>query len=672
MTSITDQMNAAVAAFTRGDYGRARALAEGVSRQQPRNAAILQFLGVVSCQAGDAKTGSEYFRRAIAAGADTVDNRLNLAKALISLEAYDEAEKLCEGAMAADSPDLQRMHAEILKARGRADDALWAYEALTAQRPDQFENWNNLGTARLDRGDVEGALTALQKARELAPKSPVVHVNLSRTLAAMDRHEEACLMMEQAALLDPKDPKPLAELGRMLTAIDHPADALRALGAAAKLDSSDPRIFSAIGQAFTDLSELAKAEQAFRFALNIDPSSGYNFVDLGILLEKANRLDELEALLGHVRRAGAAGPEIDYLEALLLNRKGNTAEALERVRTIESRAIHPATVAQMTGQFEDRLGNVDAAYRAFEDMNRLMAETPLGIGMDRTAYRRGMDRLAAQTTAEWFATWPQVPPTAKLSPAFLVGFPRSGTTLLDTMLMGHSATKVMEELPIIEKIAGDIGDVSQISALTASDVAALRERYFAEAEKAVGSATGHLIIDKNPLSMIRLPLIHRLFPEARIILAMRHPCDVVLSCFMQNFKPTEAMSSFLDFDNASRTYDRIFAYWEQCRGIFPSDIHMLRYEDMIAEPEAELRPVLAFLGLDWEGGVLNHQDTAAARGHIRTPSYAQVTERIYDRARGRWERYRGYMDHILPVLAPWAERYGYGDILKRDQVTGSD
>ncbi|MFZ1367260.1 sulfotransferase, partial [Sphingorhabdus sp.] len=136
-------------------------------------------------------------------------------------------------------------------------------------------------------------------------------------------------------------------------------------------------------------------------------------------------------------------------------------------------------------------------------------------------------------------------------------------------------------------------------------------------------------------------------------------CDVVLSCYMQNFKPTEAMSSFLDLTNASRTYDRIFGYWEQCQSVLPLDVHMLRYEAMVEDVESELRPLFDFLGLDWDPSVLDHQKTARERGYIRTPSYAQVTEKIYSSASGRWQRYRNYMNEVLPILEPWVQKYDY-------------
>ncbi|MCW4461712.1 sulfotransferase [Sphingomonas sp. BT-65] len=661
MKTIAEQMNAAMAAFTRGDYPAARALGEGALRAQQNNAAILQFLGVASSQAGDLKSGAAYFRRAIASGGDTADNRINLAKTLMALGQIDEAMALCDGPVAANSPDLQRMKADILRTQGRGPEALWLYEALTVERPDDFEAWNNLGNARFELGDMNGALSALQRARELNSQSSEVHVNIARVLAAAERHEEACVTMERAALLAPKDPAPLLELGRMLTAIDHPTRALMALGAAAKLDSRDPRIFTAMGLAFSDLSDPQKAEQAFRFALRAGPASAASYLDLGILLEKANRVEELDALIAQAERAGATGPELDYLRALSANRRGETEKALELVRLTQSRAIHPAAVAQFRGQLADRLGLIDEAFLAFQEMNRIMGETPLAAGADRGAYRRGIDGLAEQTNAEWLARWKQGPePGDRPSPVFLVGFPRSGTTLLDTLLMGHSGTHVLEEVPILEKIAEEVGPFERIAELDAAAIRDLRALYFAEVDKASPPPTRDtLIIDKNPLSMIRLPLIHRLFPDAKIILALRHPCDVVLSCYMQNFKPTEAMSSFLDLDNASRTYDRIFAYWEQCRALLPVEVQEIRYEDMVADAEAALRPVIAFLGLPWEGELLDHQRTATARGYIRTPSYAQVTEKVYRRASGRWERYADKMWWTLPVLEPWVRRFGY-------------
>lgn len=660
MKTLSDRFAAAHAAFTRGDLITARSHGEEILRSQPANPQVHQLLGVVACQAGDLDRGATHFRKALENGGDTADNRLNLAKTLVSLGRLDEAQALCDNPVHGADPDLQRMRAEILKARGQAADAVWAYEGVVAARPDDFEAWNNLGNARHAQGDLEGALTALQQARALRPDSALAHINMARVLLSLDRHQDACLVFERAAVLDPKDPTPLLELGRALTALGHAQAALPPLGSAARLNSSDPEIFVAIGIAFTDLANLAQAEQSYRFAIKAAPRFGPAYLNLGILIERDNRIEALDALIAEADQAGVGGDEIAWLRALSHQRRGELDQALALARSITSDALDRVMVEHFIGQLADRLGRTDEAAAAFEAMNRAAALSPLGMSVDRGAYQRDIERITAQTTAGWFAGWSKAESIAQPpAPAFLVGFPRSGTTLLDTILMGHSKVHVLEEVPILEQLAGELGAFTRLADLGTDEIADLRARYFAELDKVSPPPSGALVIDKNPLSMLRVPLIHRLFPDAKIILAMRHPADVVLSCYMQNFKPTEAMASFLDLTNASRTYDRIFQYWETCRSIFPLDVHMLRYEDMVADTEGAVRPLFAFLGLDWEAATLNHQQTAARRGTIRTPSYAQVTERIYASASGRWSRYREPMKYALPMLAPWAERYGY-------------
>lgn len=658
--TVSDRMRAAYAAYAKGDFATAKAQGEAALSAQPTNPTVLQLLGVVSCQTGALRQGAAYLRRALANGGDTSDNRINLARALLDLGETDEAARVCAEGDVSGSLELQAMQAQILKAQGRTTEASWAYEKLVTENPKDFSAWNNLGNARHEAGDLEGALQAFQHARQLDPQSSLVHTNMGRVLISMDRYEEACLLLEKAALLSPKDPALLLELGRTLTSINHVEGGLRALGEAARLDPADPKIFLAIAVAFLDLENNGQAEKALRFALNADPRFVPGYLNLGILFEKANRTDELRQLIGTAEAQGLAGDEIDYLRALLLSREGDRAGALDLVRDLQSPAISPSIKAQFAGQLADRLDRTEEALRFYEDMNAAQAQSPMGVGVDRSAYQRAIAALDAQTTPAWFAEWAAPPiPADRPAPAFLVGFPRSGTTLLDTILMGHSDTHVLEELPIIENMARSLGEMDNIRMLDAAAVADLRGQYFAELDKRSLPPAGSLVIDKNPLSMIRMPLIHRLFPDAKIILAMRHPCDVVLSCYSQNFKPTEAMASFLDLANSSRTYDRIFHYWETCRAVFPIDVHMLRYEAMVADAEAATRPLFDFLGLEWQDTVLDHQKTAAERGFIRTPSYAQVMEPIYSSASGRWKRYEAEMREVLPILEPWVEHYGY-------------
>jgi hypothetical protein len=242
---------------------------------------------------------------------------------------------------------------------------------------------------------------------------------------------------------------------------------------------------------------------------------------------------------------------------------------------------------------------------------------------------------------------------------FLLGFPRSGTTLLDTILMGHPGATVLEEQPPLYLVDEAIGGFAAIPELDDAGILAARARYFEEVEKIEPLDRDTLLIDKSPLFLHEAPLIQRLFPRARFILALRHPCDVVLSCFMSNFKLNTATSSFLRIEDAADLYDLTFRHWETARSLLPLTVHPIVYEHLIEDVEREVRPLFDFLGLDWHEEALDHTRTAKSRGLITTASYSQVAEPIYRRAAGRWQRYRAHLDPILPVLEPWVEKFGY-------------
>jgi hypothetical protein len=244
--------------------------------------------------------------------------------------------------------------------------------------------------------------------------------------------------------------------------------------------------------------------------------------------------------------------------------------------------------------------------------------------------------------------------------AFLVGFPRSGTTLADTFLMGHPACRVIEEMPLLHEAGASLGAISQ---LTDADERALREvrdQYLGRVRALLGSETPDLVIDKFPLNLLAAPLIHCLFPDAPVIFVQRHPCDAVLSGLMQSFEPNVGMASFLDLEDAAEFYDCVMEAWFAMRASLQLNIHTVVYEDLVRDPESALRPLVHALGLEWDERMLDHQSTAKRRGTLLNTSYNQVTERLSGSASGRWRRYEKQLAPVLPTLLPWAERLGYG------------
>jgi tetratricopeptide (TPR) repeat protein len=655
-----EQLQRAAAFYARGDLVNALRDAESAVRSEQSNAGALQFVGVLHCQLGKPDSGIPYLRRALALAPNDVNVRINLGQALLTTGSVDEAAKVVEGYTGLPDPQLKQLQANIHKAQGRSGESVATYEQVVAEKPNDFESWNNLGNARFVSGDTGGAIMALERARQLSPDSAVVRINLGRYYGALSRLQESLEAFQEATVVAPNDPAAFLEFGRALHKIDKGAEALPILGRAAQLDKTNPETFVAIGAVFADLEEHKQAEHAFRIAIQVDPAYAAAYFELGVQLERQNRIDELETLLKQAQSHGVQGAQLDYLQAVVLRRSGKLKEAFELARAIPFEAVDEAIRNHFLGQVADQLGDTETAFGAFVTMNQSLRESPLGSLSTGTELVQDIEAAARLTSRAWIDSWPKADPVRDPpAPAFLVGFLRSGTTLLDTILMGHSATQVFEELPMMVRAINAVGGMEAIGNLGPQDVADLRSRYFSELEKITPREPGKLLIDKNPLAILNLPTIHRTFPEAKIIFTLRHPCDVVLSCFMQVFRPTRTMSSFTDFHQTALVYDAVMRYWVQCNELMPLQTHTVRYESMVSDLESEARSLIEFLGLPWEDSLLDHQRTARERGIIRTPSYAQVTEKIYTRAQGRWVRYREYFTTVLPILEPWIERFGY-------------
>jgi hypothetical protein len=225
--------------------------------------------------------------------------------------------------------------------------------------------------------------------------------------------------------------------------------------------------------------------------------------------------------------------------------------------------------------------------------------------------------------------------------------------------MGHPDVEVMEEQPVLARLRSEGCDFDQFVTMDETAVRAFQARYFELAGQFTPLRDGTLLIDKSPLHMQNLPQIVRLFPTAKIILALRHPADVVLSAFMAKFRANTSMANFLSLENAADFYDLSFSLWDKAREVFPVDVQTVRYEEMVADPEAALKPVVEWLGLDWDPVLLDHQRTARERGIITTASFDQVTQPIYRSSAGRWKKYRKQLEPILPTLEPWVRKLGY-------------
>ena len=618
------QFKAAVEAFQSGDLERARTLAESEVSAAPSPQAH-HLLGLVHCRLGDPAAGVEHLRAAAEAEPDNPSYRIMLMRALV------DAGRAREVLDFPEPPAIQSAAAlELWKARGEAADAaedvdarIRSWSEVTAATPGDWRAWANLGSAFAAQFSWQQSIDALRNAARLNPGDFSLRWSLGAALAAADRHEEALLALDEFEQLAGRTSDSALARGRCLLA----------------------------------LLRLEDVEKAYREALRLAADNADAYRELGLFLERTNRLDSLDELIDEASAAGVPQDRLGHLYVVRTLREGRAEEAYSLLKSVDP-AEDPLGWQRVKSKIADRLGKSAEAFAAADAMNRLAPDFDAWRkrGDD---YRARLRKLArAFIDAE---SLPQLPSGDRRPPAFLVGFPRSGTTLLDTFLMGHRDTRVLEEVHLLGAAEREIGKVAELPHASLTSLKRARQAYFTALDQHVERDFSGLVVDKLPLNLLGGPFIQSLFPGAPIIFAQRHPCDAVLSAFMQSFVMNDAMASFLTIEDAADLYDTVMSGWTAMAEAFTLNVHTVRYERLVEDPEAVLRPLVEFLGLPWDEQMLAHTETAKKRGTIITPSYDQVTEPLTSRSSGRWKRYRKQLEPVLPVLLPWAQRLGYNE-----------
>jgi tetratricopeptide (TPR) repeat protein len=523
------------------------------------------------------------------------------------------------------APQERRMHSQESIASAPADRSDW-------------RSWCDLADAAARLGRWADVVTALGHAAELNPNSGAVARNLGGALLNMGRFEDARAALRSAVVLEPDNVHGRLTYARLMIDMGLHHEAL------AEIEEGSRRA-------------LAGMLAARSGASGISPDDLAVVREIGLLLDRSNQVVGLRRLLAAAEQAGIAAEKLGYLAASVALRDGRPEDA--RALLLDDRQpVDTVLRCRLMTRIADAIGDTDEAFAAAEQMNRAV------YGYDEwrrrgAAYRAHIRMTARIVTPEWGLRIHRAESDDEVpAPAFLVGFPRSGTTLLDTFLMGHPDTRVIEEGSMLEKATGVISDTPELD-WPSEAVMRARTTYLGELSRHVRPSFTGLVVDKHPLNMLRLAVIYAIFPDAKIIFAQRHPCDVVLSGFMQSFQLNHAMASFLDVGDAADFYDAVMTIWTLSHEAVPLAIHTVAYERLTADPGAELRPALEFLGLEWCDDLLDHQATARSRGSIVTASYDQVGQPLNRAPSGRWCRYRKQLEPVLPILLPWAERLGY-------------
>lgn len=583
------------------------------------------------------------------------------------------AERRCREALERfpDETDLLQLLGLGLQWQGRQHEALAAFARLVELNPEHSAHWSNYAAALHNTGDWEGAERAMESAVRYAPEDPdkVGELGLLQLENGKPALAQASLM--RAHVLAPDSIGIRLHLARACIACgDHRADAL--LQPWRQWLPLADEVISDLAGLLLQAGRLDDGIELLEGLVSRKPGDGSVQLPLAKAYERVNRLDQARAMLQSVIAAAPVDDdsrirrEVERQQAQLAMRAGSHASARDLLERAgpgdEADDGHYFALAKAC----DRLGDTAATMRALEtahalQVRQLRSSNPDLFVPDAPPLPRVDDRV----TGADYRAWPTLSaPDASQSPVFVVGFPRSGTTLLEQMLDAHPALQSMDERPFFDMLAHRLESVGAVlpqdlARLSQGDCDELRRGYAMLSSEKVSRREGTRLVDKNPLNMSWLPMIHRIFPQAKFIFAVRHPCDVILSCYLQNFRAPGVAAACRSLETLAHAYVAAMENWLHHASLFRTDVFVSRHEDLVADTPAQVGRIAVFLDLDEPGSMLGFADHARRKGYIGTPSYAQVVEPISARGVGRWRQYASHFEPVLPILQPMLDHWGY-------------
>ncbi|HEX3917166.1 MAG TPA: sulfotransferase [Caulobacteraceae bacterium] len=528
--------------------------------------------------------------------------------------------------------------------------------------------------ARIAAFDLGRATDMAEAAKADGLQHPTVHLLIGLRLRDQGRLEAAIEEFGLGLQLDAEHAPLMTEVGVCLLELGRRREAGRVLGVAVKLAPQAPRTNFAYGWAAERLGSLDAAESGFKRAIAFDP----NYADaLAGLSGLAVRRREWADARGYAQRAAAIDPrQTDALMNLARADlgEGEPRRAEQRLREIIS-LPHLNPQARTNARFvlgdaldaQKRYAEAFAVYAEGKAEMREQFAAAFGGARENAAYEGAREILAEFLDAPadaWAARAPSPPPVEgeARGHAFLVGFPRSGTTLLEQVLATHPDIVDLDERPVLIDAESEFltvsGGVRRLAEIDSARLAPFRQAYWARVREFGVEPAGKVFIDKHPLSTIRLPLISKVFPAAKVIFALRDPRDVVLSCFRRSFNMNAAMYAFNTLEGAARYYDAVMTAGEVYLEKLPFAVQRIRYEDLVADFDGQAGALCDFLGVPRTEALRDFAATAARR-RVATPSSTQVGRGLYGEGVGQWRNYAEALAPALPILTRWVEKFGY-------------
>jgi tetratricopeptide (TPR) repeat protein len=496
------------------------------------------------------------------------------------------------------------------------------------------------------------------------------HAQAAQEHARAGRLPEAKQAYEQALRAKPDDVTALQGLAEVEGRLGRPGESVSLLRRAIAADERNLPAHVVLCQMLLRVGDFDGATQSARRAVDLDPNSEAAHRMLADCHHRMRRYDEAIAETNKALAIDPGSVNAELFLAVLLEKKGELSAARQRLEALMAGGLGPDLLHRAQrelGFVLDKLGEHEAAFDVFEQAGAARAETPEARGIDGDQPMNLVDGYRKAATKELLARWTRASFDDDLPrPTFLVGFPRSGTTLTEQIMAAHPDVVTTDEEMLIRDVKKTMLDwFSESSApevlaqLDRNDIAKLRAEYWNRAEAVMQTdLSDKVFVDKLPLNLIDLPLINVLFPEARVIVALRDPRDVCLSCFMQLFGLNTAMVNFLSWERTAEFYAKVMDLWLHLRDLVTVEHVEIRYEDTVDDFERQARRLIDFLGVAWDEGVLDFHEKARQR-FISTPSAAAVSQKVHRGALARWRRYPSAAERVSGTLARFVAAFGY-------------
>ena len=628
-----------------GRLQQAEASYRSILQQQPDHPDALHLLGVMAHQIGRNDAAVELIEKAIKVNPGEPDFFNNCGEAYRALGQYQQAMERYRQALVI-RPDFAGAINNLgnaLKDLGRLEEAVEQYQKVLAIEPGFVMAHNNLGICLKQMGRLDEAMTHFQQAITAMPAYAEAHNNLGNTLQALGRHDEAIEHYQQAITIMPRYAEAHSNLGRALQATGRLGDAISHYRQALEINPDFAMAHYNLGTALDDSGQPQQALNSYERAIALKPDYAEAHHNLGFALQELGRSDDA---VSHYRQALAIRPDYAsaYLHLSMLRPEQEQVPVIERL------------LLQMDLGQEDRalcrfaLGNIfhdnkrhDEAFTQYQLANELKRGT---ISYDGAAFSRHVDSLIASFSRDYFnqRAWPGDPSTL---PVFIIGMPRSGTTLVEQIISSHAQVFGAGELESIARIEKDLDAVAaypqNIRACDAGLLGAAAAGYLEELRGLAPQA--QRVSNKDPGNFHRLGLIMTLFPNARIVHCRRNAMDTCLSIYFNHFAHgNEYAFDLEELGNYYLDYLRLMEHWS---GLFPEQMLTLQYEDLVGDQENYSRHLIEHVGLPWDEHCLDFHENPRA---VRTASSAQVRRPIYTHSVDRWKAYEKQLAPLTAIL----------------------